>query len=409
MLCVLHRCCRCSAWRHPVWSGPAPERADQPAVRQPRQPVPWQLRQPADARRGFPGECSESLCISALRATCLHPFHAPAAHRQHHSMLLLQWYDTRTMTIIADTTFVNYKYQPQLGFNRPQVFYVSGGAACRGCCCRHRCTAAFAMSPLSFKPQLTSYVASALPCPALQSMTYSDEYKPQQMSATRNITLLNCDHEAIARDDLKFTGAARGAGRCGVGRCSAAVGVAAERESRMSRRRMRCGGCELRDSSLRQCCCCCCCRCSRHRRQLPYVQLAGHGWHRHAAGRAHGHPGHRRRLALLVAAVVQLRLRGAAVTLPAGSLRHDCRCLLAAGCCSPGQSRRSPADVRRGVWCVGVLCFLTPHPLHPSLHCCPRCLPAAHVERLGVPGAARAGGGTRGAAHPRGDQAVGHM
>lgn len=35
-----------------------------------------------------------------------------------------QWYDTRTMTIIKDTTFANYKWQPQLGNYRMAVFYV---------------------------------------------------------------------------------------------------------------------------------------------------------------------------------------------------------------------------------------------------------------------------------------------
>jgi hypothetical protein len=29
------------------------------------------------------------------------------------------------MTVIKDTTFVNYKYQPNLGWYRPSVFYVS--------------------------------------------------------------------------------------------------------------------------------------------------------------------------------------------------------------------------------------------------------------------------------------------
>lgn len=36
-----------------------------------------------------------------------------------------QWYDTSTQTIIADTTFANYTYQPSLGTFRPSVFYVS--------------------------------------------------------------------------------------------------------------------------------------------------------------------------------------------------------------------------------------------------------------------------------------------
>ena len=55
------------------------------------------------------------------------PLPTPPSHCRHRrSMPLLQWYDTRTMTIIVDTSFVNFKYQPQLGFNRPQVFYVSG-------------------------------------------------------------------------------------------------------------------------------------------------------------------------------------------------------------------------------------------------------------------------------------------
>ncbi|KAL4433088.1 hypothetical protein ABPG77_006515 [Micractinium sp. CCAP 211/92] len=75
-----------------------------------------------------------------------------------------QWYDTRTMTIIKDTTFANYKWQPQLGNYRMAVFY---------------------------------------------SMTHSDEYKPMAMSSTQNITLLNCDHQAIARVDVKQTGSSR--------------------------------------------------------------------------------------------------------------------------------------------------------------------------------------------------------
>ncbi len=29
------------------------------------------------------------------------------------------------MTIIKDMTYVNYKYQPQLGWYRPTIFYVS--------------------------------------------------------------------------------------------------------------------------------------------------------------------------------------------------------------------------------------------------------------------------------------------
>jgi hypothetical protein len=40
-------------------------------------------------------------------------------------LVLPQWYDTRTMTIIKDVTFVNYKWQPQLGNDRMCVFYVS--------------------------------------------------------------------------------------------------------------------------------------------------------------------------------------------------------------------------------------------------------------------------------------------
>ena len=50
-------------------------------------------------------------------------------------VLLLQWYDTRTQTIIKDSSFVNYKYQPQLGNNRQCVFYVSelqGGLGAAG-------------------------------------------------------------------------------------------------------------------------------------------------------------------------------------------------------------------------------------------------------------------------------------
>ena len=35
----------------------------------------------------------------------------------------------RTMTIIKDTTYVNYKYQPQLGWYRPTIFYVSPNIA----------------------------------------------------------------------------------------------------------------------------------------------------------------------------------------------------------------------------------------------------------------------------------------
>lgn len=31
------------------------------------------------------------------------------------------------MTVIKDTTYVNYKYRPELGWYRPAVFYVSGG------------------------------------------------------------------------------------------------------------------------------------------------------------------------------------------------------------------------------------------------------------------------------------------
>ncbi|KAI3428632.1 hypothetical protein D9Q98_007455 [Chlorella vulgaris] len=75
-----------------------------------------------------------------------------------------QWYDTRTQTIIKDTTFANYKWQPQLGTNRMSVFY---------------------------------------------SMTHSDEFKPMGMSSTSNITLLNVDHSAIARVDVRQTGSSR--------------------------------------------------------------------------------------------------------------------------------------------------------------------------------------------------------
>ncbi|PRW44355.1 G8 domain-containing [Chlorella sorokiniana] len=75
-----------------------------------------------------------------------------------------QWYDTRTMTIIKDTTFVNYKYQPQLGYYRMAVFY---------------------------------------------TMTHSDEYKPMGMSSTQNISLINVDHQAIGRIDVHETGSSR--------------------------------------------------------------------------------------------------------------------------------------------------------------------------------------------------------
>lgn len=50
-----------------------------------------------------------------------------------------QWYDTRTMTIIKDTTFANYKWQPQLGYYRMAVFYVRGPGAGRGGCEHCRC------------------------------------------------------------------------------------------------------------------------------------------------------------------------------------------------------------------------------------------------------------------------------
>ncbi|KAI7839068.1 hypothetical protein COHA_007210 [Chlorella ohadii] len=56
--------------------------------------------QSANQRSGFPGRLDDLPPIAGF-----------------------QWYDTRTMTIIKDTTFVNYKYQPQLGYYRMAVFY----------------------------------------------------------------------------------------------------------------------------------------------------------------------------------------------------------------------------------------------------------------------------------------------
>ncbi|RMZ52666.1 hypothetical protein APUTEX25_000785, partial [Auxenochlorella protothecoides] len=75
-----------------------------------------------------------------------------------------QWYDTSTQTIIADTTFANYTYQPSLGTFRPSVFY---------------------------------------------GMTHSDEFKPLYMSVAKDISYVNVDYDAIMRLDVKQTGASR--------------------------------------------------------------------------------------------------------------------------------------------------------------------------------------------------------
>ncbi|KAK2078299.1 hypothetical protein QBZ16_004168 [Prototheca wickerhamii] len=75
-----------------------------------------------------------------------------------------QWYDTSTQTLIVDTTFANYSYQPDLGNFRPSCFY---------------------------------------------SMTHSDQYKPLYMSVAKNISYVDVDYDAIIRLDVKQTGSSR--------------------------------------------------------------------------------------------------------------------------------------------------------------------------------------------------------
>lgn len=103
----------------------------------------------------------------------------------------LQWYDTRTMTIIKDVAFANYKWQPQLGDHRMCVFYVSragqeGRRPLHGSGTAGQCYAVAAPQVLPVAALACSAwlwpMLSALPSPhprlLTQSMTSSDEYKP---------------------------------------------------------------------------------------------------------------------------------------------------------------------------------------------------------------------------------------
>lgn len=135
--------CTRSAWRHAVWPGPAAERVHQRAVRQPALAVPRPPGRPA-AHCRVPGRCQrcfvggppgarpvagrqqagQPLLPAAAPSHPVNPCTAPCT-ALYCCTVVLQWYDTRTMTIIKDATFANYKWQPQLGFHRMSVFYVS--------------------------------------------------------------------------------------------------------------------------------------------------------------------------------------------------------------------------------------------------------------------------------------------